>query len=57
MLKRVSKLILYVLKIHANFHISWMLFTICFINSFFIYYFKLQKLEFKKLIDNMTINL
>ena len=40
-----------------NTHINWMLFTICFINLFFIHNFKLQKLKFKHLIDNITINL
>ena len=48
--------ILYVLNIHANFHVNWMLFIIQYINSSFMYYFKLQKLEFKQLIDDMTIN-
>ena len=33
-----------------------MLFTIWFINLFFMYYFKLQKIKFKKLIDNIAIN-
>ena len=33
-----------------------MLFTIQIINSSFMRYFKLQKLEFKQLIDDMTIN-
>ena len=49
--------VLYVLNIHANFHINWMLFTIRFINSSFMHYFKLLKLEFKHLFDDMTINL
>ena len=34
-----------------------MLFTIRFINPSLMYYFKLQKFEFKQLIDDMTINL
>ena len=34
-----------------------MLFTIRFINSYFMHYFKLQKLEFKQLIDDMVINI
>ena len=38
--------VLYVLNMHINFHINQMLFIIQFINSSFIYYFKLQKLEF-----------
>ena len=49
--------ILFILKMHANFHTYWMLFIIWFINSFFMYYFKLQKLEFIQLKDGMTINL
>ena len=49
--------VLYVLNIHANFHVNWMLYTIQSINSYFMHYFKLQKLEFKQLIDEMTINL
>ena len=38
--------ILYVLNMHANFHINQILFTIQSINSSFMHYFKLQKLEF-----------
>ena len=49
--------VLYVLKIHADFHVKWMLFTTQSINSFFMHYFKLQKLEFKQLIDDMVINI
>ena len=49
--------VLYVLNMHANFHINWILFTTLFINSSFMYYFKLQKLEFIQLIDDMTIDL
>ena len=48
---------LYVLNINTNIHVNQLLFIIRFINSFFIHYFKLQKLEFKQLIDDMTINL
>ena len=33
--------VLYVLNIHANFHVNWILFTIQFINSSFKNYFKL----------------
>ena len=36
--------VLYILNMHANFHVNWMLFTIQSINSSFMYYFKLQKL-------------
>ena len=48
--------VLNVLNMHVNFHANRMLFTILSINSFFMHYFKLQKLEFKQLIDNMIIN-
>ena len=48
--------ILYVLNMHASFHTNQMLFTIQSINSYFMYYFKLQKLEFIQLIDHMIIN-
>ena len=48
--------VLYVINIHANFHVNWMLFTILSINSSFMHYFKQQKLEFKQLIDDTTIN-
>ena len=49
--------VLYILNMHANFHTNRMLFTIQFINSSFMHYLKLQKLEFIQLIDNMTIDL
>ena len=49
--------ILFVLIMHANFHTYRMLFIIRSINSSFIHYFKLQKLEFIQLIDDMTIDL
>ena len=49
--------ILYVLNMHANFHANQMQFTIRSINSSFMHYFKLQILEFKQLINDMTINL
>ena len=39
--------VLYVLNIHANFYVNWILFTIRSVNSFFMHYFKLQKFEFK----------
>ena len=48
---------LYILNMYANFHINQLLFTIRFINLFFMKYFKLHKLEFKQLIDGMTIDL
>ena len=49
--------VLYVLNMHANFHINQMLFTIRFINQSFMHYFKLQKLEFIQLINDMFIDL
>ena len=49
--------VLYVLNINAIFHVNWMLFAIQSINSYFMQFFKLQKLKFKQLIDEMTINL
>ena len=48
--------VLCVLNMHAKFHINQMLFTIRSINSSFIHYFKLQKLKFIELIDNMNID-
>ena len=51
----VGLYVLYVLNIHANFHTNQMLFTIQSINSSLMHYFKLQKLEFIQLIDDMTI--
>ena len=47
--------VLYILNMHTNFHSNQMLFTIQSINSYFMYYFKLQELEFIQLIDDMTI--
>ena len=49
--------VLYVFNMHANFYANQMLFTILSINSFFIHYFKLQKLEFKQSIDDMVIDI
>ena len=48
--------VLYVINMHANFHENLMLFTNQSINSSFIHYFELQNLEFKQLIDDITIN-
>lgn len=48
---------LYVLNTHVKFHINWILFTIQFVYSSFVYNFKLQKIEFKNLIDDITIYL
>ena len=41
----------------TNIQANQLLFTIRSINTSFMYYFKLQKLEFEQLIDDMTINL
>ena len=49
--------VLYVFNMHANFHANRMLFTISSIYTFFMYYFKLQILKFKELIDDMTIDI
>ena len=48
---------LYVLNICVNFYTNQTLFIILSINSSFMHYFKLQKVEFKQLIDDITINL
>ena len=49
--------VLYVLNMHINFHINQTFFNIRSINSFLIHYFKVQKLEFIQLIDDMAIDL
>ena len=49
--------VLYFLNMYTNFHINWIFITIRSINSSFIHYFKLQKLEFERLINDMIINL
>ena len=49
--------VLYILNNHSNFYVNRMLFIIRYINSSFIHYLKLQKLEFIQLIDDMTIDL
>ena len=49
--------VLYIFNMYANFHINRLLFTIRSINLIFMKYFKLPKLEFKQLIESMTINL
>ena len=49
--------VLYVLNMHANFHINWMLITIRSIHSSLMHYFKIQNLEFKQLIDDIAIYL
>ena len=47
---------LYVLNMHTNIH-DQLSFIIRSINSFFFHYFKIQKLEFKQLIDDMIIDI
>ena len=47
--------VLYGLNIHANFHTNQIQFTILFINSYFMHYFKLLKLESRQLINDMAI--
>ena len=42
---------------HTNIHANQLLFTIQFINSSFMHYIKLQRLKFKYLIDDMTIDI
>ena len=42
---------------HTNIYVNQLLFIIRFIKSYFIQYFKLQKLKFKQLIDYMTIDI
>ena len=49
--------VLYAFNMHANFHTNQMLFIISPINTFFMYYFELQTLEFKQLIDDITIDI
>ena len=49
--------ILYVLNIYAYFYANQMLCTIYSIKLSFMHYFKLQKFEFKQLINDMAINL
>ena len=46
--------VLYVLNMHANFHVNQMLFTIQSINSSFMYCFNLHKLKFKQVINDMV---
>ena len=48
--------VLYVFNMHANFQANRMQFIIRSISSSFINYYKLQKLEFKQLIDDMAID-
>ena len=49
--------VLYVFNLHVNFCTNQMLFTIQSINSYFMQYFNLRKLEFKQFMDDITINL
>ena len=47
----------YVLNMYIKFLIKRILFTIRFINLFFMHNFKLKKFKFKHLVDNITIHL
>ena len=49
--------VLYDLNMYVNFHANQMQYTIWSINSSFMHYFKLLKLESRQLIDDMTIDL
>ena len=49
--------VLYVLNMHTNINVNQLLFTIRSIISHFIHYFKLKIIEFKQLIDNITIDI
>ena len=53
----VELYVLYVLNMYVNFYTNRTLFIILSINSSFMHYFKLQKVEFKQLIDDITIDL
>ena len=48
--------VLYVFNVHTNLSTNQILLIIRSINSSFIYYYKLQKLEFKQLVDDMAID-
>ena len=49
--------VLYVLNMHTNINVNQLLFIIRSIISHFIHYFKLKIIEFKQLIDNITIDI
>ena len=49
--------VLYVLNMHVNFYTNQLLFIIQSIKSYLMQYFKLQKLKFKQLIDDMAIDI
>ena len=49
--------VLYVLNMYVKFRINRILFTIRFINLFFMHNIRLQNFEFKYLIDDIAINL
>ena len=48
--------IFYVFNAHVKFWVNWVLFTIQFINLFFMPNFRQQPLNLKHLIDNITID-
>ena len=49
--------VLYVLNIYIKFCVKWILFTIWFINLYFLQNFKLQKLQIKSFIDNIAVDI
>ena len=49
--------VFYVINMHIKFRANWMLFTISFLNLFFIYNIIIQNLKFKHLIDDIFIDL
>ena len=53
----VELYVIYVLNMHTNINVNQLLFTIRSIISHFIHYFKLKIIEFKQLIDNITIDI
>ena len=49
--------ILYTLNAHIKFYVNRILFTIWFMSLYFMYNFKLQKLEIKQFINDIAIDL
>ena len=49
--------VLYTLNTHVKFYVNWILFTVWFINLYFINNFILQNLQFKQFIKNIVIDL
>ena len=48
--------VLYIFKKHVKFHVNQMLFNTRSINLFFYVHFRLQKLKFKYLVDEIAID-